>query len=128
MEQTVTTARARRGQALISVTAFLVLSMLLWTAAYQQGACHLRVEKALQVRPERSDQLRRATAWSLTLLETGHPPLIFGVFYRCRMVVDGDVYLTTYLKTDPNEYLITVDLKDPSYGSYPLAPNSFGTE
>ncbi len=118
----------RRGHALIGTTIFLVLAMLLWAAVYQQTASHLRVEKACRVHAEGRVGIQRATAWGLSLLETGQPPLEWGFFYRCRMIVDGEVYLTTYIKADddPLEYLVRVERKDPSYHDYPLAPSSFG--
>lgn len=126
MEQTVTTARARRGQALISVTAFLVLSMLLWTAAYQHGACHLRVEKALKVRPERADQLRRAMAWGLALLETGKPSAGLEQTYACRMVVEGEEYVAIFTRIETDVYQLHVRPKaGPSDDSLPMAPEHF---
>ncbi|HUS90288.1 MAG TPA: hypothetical protein VM695_00515 [Phycisphaerae bacterium] len=119
-----------RGHALIGTMIFLVLSMLLFAGMCQHVGTHLRVEKALKVRTEQSDRLKGATAWGIGLLETGEPPLNFLRMYRCRMVLDGEVYLTTYVKTsvgeEPPSYLMSVRRMDPSYSLYPLAPDSFG--
>lgn len=124
------TARPRRtGHALVGTMIFLVLSMLLWTASYQQAASQLRVESALRLRTERADRVKKAAAWSLDLLETGEPPLTPGLSHRCRVVLDGQTYLVTYLRTasDPLTYAVDIERKDPNYVDYPLAPNSFGT-
>ena len=113
----------RRGHALIGTTIFLVLAMLLWAAVYQQTAGHLRVEKACRVHAERRAGLQRATAWALTLLETGEPP---EDHYRCRMIVDGNVYRAEFEKTNHLEYRVKVDLRDPSFTKHDLAPPTFG--
>jgi hypothetical protein len=129
VEQAVTARPRRTGHALVGTMIFLVLSMLLWAASYQQAASQLRVESALRVRTERADRIKKATAWGLDLLETGEPPLTPGLWHRCRVVLDGQTYLVTYLRTDsdPLTYAVDIEWKDPNYDSYPLAPNSFGT-
>jgi len=122
-----TARRRRRGNALVGTMIFLVLSMLLWTAVYQQAASQLRVEKALTARAEHADRLKRATAWALTLLETDKPPVGASRRYSCRMILDGQTYLVTYLQSwmDPDIYWVQIVLKDPAYTDYPLAPNHF---
>jgi len=113
----------RRGHALIGTTIFLVLAMLLWAAVYQQTTGHLRVEKACRVHAERHVSFQRAMAWALTLLETGEPPKDG---YRCRMIVEGNVYEVTFWQEPHEQYWVEVKLKDPLFTKHELAPPTFG--
>ena len=115
MEQAVRSSARHAGHALIGTMIFLVLSMLLFAAMHQQVASHLRVEKTLRVRTERADRLKRAAAWGLSLLETGQPLVGPDSAYRCRMVLDGQVYLATFHKTstsgDPPVYQLATPVR-----------------
>ena len=120
------TAARRTGHALVGTMIFLVLAMLLWTASYQQVACQLRVEKSLKVRTERADQLKKAAAWGLSLLETGKPSLGLDHDYACRMIIDGETLVARFLRTDTDRYEVHVRFRTSEDDDLlPLAPDKF---
>ena len=121
-----TCAPRRGGHALVGTMIFLVLVMMLWAAAYQQTASHVRAEKTLRVRAEKADSVKRAMAWCLSLLETGRPNVGLGQEYRCLMAVDGDEYVAIFTRTDTSKYDIRIRPKVYWYDDWwPVAPESF---
>lgn len=118
--------RRQGGHSLAGTMIFLVLIMLLWTAAAQQLACHLRVDKALQIHREESTGCRRAMAWALSLLETGQPPMPFDEPCIQRMIVGDETYVVTFTKKMGKTYDVTVRPKASSQDDlWPLVPKSF---
>ena len=109
---------------------FLILAMLLWMAVHRQTAGQLRTEKACQIRLENSTGPRRAAATALSLLETGQPPMQFGGWYRCRVILADGTYVVTYARTDtdPLTYSVHVRPKTHSWDDiWPVAPETFGS-
>ncbi len=120
-----TSGAGRRGHALIGTMIFLVLGMLLWTAAHHKIAGYLRVEKTHETREERSVNPKRAMAWSLALLETGLPP---EDPYACRMVPNaetGKTYVATFTAVDTLKYSISIRPATEDDVALPLAPETF---
>ena len=60
-----TRRRGQTGHSLAGTMIFLVLVMLLWTAASRQLACHLRVDKARQIHRELPAKMKYARLWGL---------------------------------------------------------------
>jgi len=105
---------------------FLVLVMLLWTAASRQLACHLRADKARQVYRQKSTGCRRAMAWALSLLETGTPPTDWGEQCTGRMVIGNETYVVIFTKRKGLTYRVRVRPKMYWYDDFwPLVPESF---
>lgn len=121
-----TRPRGQTGHSLAGTMIFLVLVMLLWTAAARQLACHLRVDKARQIHREKSTGCRRAMAWALSLLETGKPPSGFGGQCIRRMIIENETYVVVFEAQSDTEYRVEVRPRMYWYDDFwPLAPESF---
>ena len=114
------------GHALMGTMAMLVLVMLLWLAAFGQLSSYVRVQKACQLREERSTGPARALSWGLTLLETGLPP---SDPYSCRVSPsEGQTFVVTFTQTFPDGYTVTVHPAGPDDDCLPVAPAQFEHE
>jgi hypothetical protein len=121
------TLRRSAGYTLGGTMIFLVLVALLWEGVFFQMAAYLRTEKALSEHRESTTGCTRATAWALTLLETGLPP---NDPYSCRMVPTEDpqkVFVATFQRGPSLSYTVSVCLAALGDDSLPLAPSSFNT-
>jgi hypothetical protein len=118
--------RRQTGHSLAGTMIFLVLVMLLWTAAGRQLACHLRADKAREMYREESTGCRRAMAWALSLLETGKPPLDSEGQCIQRMVIGDETYVVTFSEKPGHRYDVQVRPRMYSYDDlWPLVPESF---
>ena len=120
------TARRRRsGHALLAVTAFLAIAMLLWLAAFASLSSNVRAAKALQIQGDRDDGATRALAWALTLLETGYPP---GDEYACRATLDsGPAFVFSYERMYEDTFDVSVRPAEAADASLPRVPTRFNS-
>ncbi len=120
--------RAQTGHSLAGTMIFLVMVMLMWTAAARQLASHLRVDKAREIHRDKSTKCRQAMAWALSLLETDKPPEDSGVEHLGvrRMIIEGETYVVSFEHTGAGKYEVEVRPKMYWWEDlWPLVPESF---
>lgn len=117
----------RTGHTLTGTMIFLVLVTLLWTGTINQLMNYIRIEKKCSDKLDFTQTCTKATAWAITLLQTGRPETShYSYLAEVSNQADG-TYVICYSMTADDTWQIDVRPATSADMSLDIIPETFNT-